>query len=263
VDPASDFTIYYDGLVLAEGARPIGEPPVFADEDGSRGEWGGLPFQNMLRNGSAENAGFRIRPWVDDLGAQLFPDQVRPSLILTYLLDWNGARWFYKASGLRLLRTFWGMFGWAHVPLLGHKPYRVFLVLTILGLLGVGLWFGIRLRARPVCLPWEALAVLGLLFVGYWGLTLVRSPIFMSLVHIYLPVARNAYPAIIPTALLVCMGWHELLKATVGEFARRMVNRNTPAPVWPRAVPSLAYCILLVALDVYAIWSISNYYWRL
>jgi hypothetical protein len=260
---ASPYIIYYDGLVLAEGVRPRTAPPVYTDDGGRQGEWGGLPFLNLLRNASAEKSGLRIRPWADDLGARLLPDQVRPSLILTYILDWNGAWWLYRATALRLLRTFLGMFGWGHVPLLGHHPYRYLLAISILGIVGAIVWFLRRLHTRLLPFPWEAFTILAFTFIGYWGVSFVRSPIFMSLPHLYLPVARNAFPAIIPTILLFGTGWFELLRVLRDMVAHQVIKLNYPGQAWVRAAPVLIYCVLFLAWVVYAVWSINSFYRRM
>jgi len=65
--------IYYDGVVLAEGKFPVDQVPKI-DKDGSSGTWGGAPFENLLRNGSAENSWFYLRPWVDTILSQFFSD---------------------------------------------------------------------------------------------------------------------------------------------------------------------------------------------
>jgi hypothetical protein len=55
---------YYDGLVLADGEFPLDQAPVFA-EDGATGTWGGIPFENLLRNGSAGQSWLYLRPWAE------------------------------------------------------------------------------------------------------------------------------------------------------------------------------------------------------
>ncbi len=256
------YIVYYDGLVLAEGARPLDQPPVYADVDASQGEWGGRPFQNLLRNASAEKTGLRIRPWADDLGARFMPDQVRPSIMVTYLLDVKGAWWFYRASLLRLLRTFWGMFGWGHVPLLGNKPYHVLFVISILGLVGAVSWSGRKLKTHWRTLSWPVIAILAFVFIGYWGLTWVRSPISMSLVHSYLPVARNSYPAIIPSLLLVSAGLFEMIESPLNGLLWVLRRRPVKRSFWLEIIPDLVYIISLLGLGIYSIWSIITYYGR-
>ncbi len=70
--------IIYDGFVLVEGRRPLGEKPVFNATDGSHGFWGGEPFTNLIHNGSEEKAGLRFRPWFNDLGSKFLGDNTRP-----------------------------------------------------------------------------------------------------------------------------------------------------------------------------------------
>jgi hypothetical protein len=255
-------TIFYDALVLAEGARPKEQPPVYSDANASQGEWGGVGFQNLLRNASAEQAGPRIRPWLDNLGARLLPDNARPSILLSYVLDWEGALWLYRASGLRLLRTFWGMFGWGQVPLLGPHPYRGFSVITILGILGAVVWLGCHLQKQLPRLPWESLAILGVLLAGYWGLALARSPVYMSMAYVYLPVARSAFPAIIPTAILLGTGWFAVVQSVYWSISRLSGRIKTSGQNWWQGLSIWTYALLFVALDVYSFVSITTYYGR-
>jgi hypothetical protein len=64
----SDVTIYFDGLVMAEGQFPLSESPQWESSGGHSGIWGGQGFSNLIRNPSAETAGLRFRSWVDRLG---------------------------------------------------------------------------------------------------------------------------------------------------------------------------------------------------
>ena len=116
--------IYFDGVILVDGSRPLDEPPTYTHEDGSAGTWGGEPFANLIRNGSAEQSGFRFRSEVDNLGSRFLGDNTNPSLIITSLIDYSAAGSYYKTTGLHLFRTFWSKFGWGHV----HYEYimRIF-----------------------------------------------------------------------------------------------------------------------------------------
>ena len=274
----TDVMIYYDGVVLAKGLRPIDQAPNFSDSGAKQGDWGGRPFVNLLRNSSAQDAAPRIRSWVDDRGAQLLPDQNRPSLILASLLDWQGAGWYYKESVLRLMHTFWGKFGWGHVPLLGHNPYRLPNAFTLIAMAGTiwGLW---RRRRK---LPWEQVAFLGLVLAGVWIPTLVRGVGYIGFWHVYLPVARYAGPSIIPTALVLCLGWMEIVylfeavwRRLLGAVSYRREDRPAPQignsfkikkglrvsrnPVWDWA-GGIIYILFLSGLDIFALLSIARFY---
>ena len=40
--------------------------PHFSDPDGTQGVWGGQKFQNVIRDGSAEQDNLRFQPWAQD-----------------------------------------------------------------------------------------------------------------------------------------------------------------------------------------------------
>jgi hypothetical protein len=247
-------SVYYDGLVLAGGERPLGEPPNFTASDGSRGEWGGQPFDNLLRNGSAEIAGPNFNPLLDRLGARLLPDNTSPSLILTSVLDWPAAGFLYRVSAWRLFCTFWAWFGWGHVPLLVSQLYPLLLAATLAGLLA-GL---VAIVRRAKSMPWEILAVLGMALLLVWGASLTRSPAYLAISHLFIPVARHAYPAIIPTVLLLTAGWLEIM-FWLDALWKRLARR--PKDILP--ILLTLYVFLFLLLDVLSILSIARFYGKL
>jgi hypothetical protein len=163
---------------------------------------------------------------------------------LTYLLDWQGAGIFYRATADRLFRTFWGAFGWGHVPLAGYHTYRILLAFTFAGLFGAAavLWQKRRL------VPLEVVLILGLTLLAIWGMTFVRGANYLALPNPYYPVARYAYAAIIPTALLLSLGWWGIL---------RTAGRRLRLPDW---VNKRVYLVILIGFDLLAIFSVLRYY---
>jgi hypothetical protein len=251
-------TMYYDGFVLAEGARPLSSPPQFSSASGECGLWGGQSFVNFMRNPSIEQATFYFRPWVDHLGSRILPDKTLPSLILSSLLDPAGTGWIYRSSALSLFRTFWGLFGWASVPLLGFSPYRWLAVPTLLGLFGLGL-AAFRLRKK---ISWELIFVFGLILLGTWGFSLVRASIYTAIYKYYAPVARNAEPAIILTMLALNAGWLALftcqpVKKSL-KFIYKFVKVGSTGVAQIGGV--LLYLSLFAWLDLLAIYSIWAYF---
>jgi hypothetical protein len=249
---AADITIYYDGLVLAQGPRPVGKVPVFEDTSAQSGTWGGKSFDNLIRNGSAESAGFRVETWADNLGARILSGQGRPSMIVMALLDPDGSLWFYQASVDRLMRTFWGYFGWGHVPLRGSRTYLALAIITLVGLLGAAIWLVRRLLQKRWDLPWESMAVMGLLMAVLWMAAITRATVHIGVLQLYLPVARYAAPAIIPTTLTLSAGWLQIYDLVLG-WSRK----------WIRQYELLRFVVYLVAFtlfDIYAILSIYAYY---
>jgi hypothetical protein len=164
-------------------------------------------------------------------------------MILYSLLDWDGAGWYYSATGQTMLRTFWGQFGWGHVALLGPKPYRLLAAVTMMGVLGALVAF----RGKPRAWPWDALifwAAAGLLV---WGIAVVRGAVYIFNWP-FIPGARYAYPVVIPTLGLLCLGWFASLEMVAGWLG---ISRKT----W-----LTAYVAAWVALDGLAIASILSYY---
>jgi hypothetical protein len=161
------------------------------------------------------------------------------------MLDWSGAKLFYRATADRLFRSFWGLFGWGHVPLAGFlHPYRILLVATAAGIV-VGIAALYRNRSS---IAWEAVLILGSALLFIWGVTFVRGASYIALPNPYFPVARYAYSAIIPTVLLLSVGWLVTLD-WVGSWLRA-----------PARLKHLVYLLFLVSLDLLAIFSIARYY---
>lgn len=246
LDPGgANVSIYYDGLILVEGQPPLDIPPQFLDATGGSGVWAGQPVTNLLRNGSAETAGPGFRPWVEKIIVKAFPSYSTLSYVLHYLLDWQGAGWHHWMVGGRLFRTFWGHFGWGNVPLLGHKPYRLLLGFTLVGLAGASLrlW---RLKKSDL---WTVFIVLALAMAAIWLGAFVRGVSNFTASPLWIPVARYAYPAIIPTLLILAAGWLELLK----RMGRLM-----------HMTPRVQYCVytaLLIGLDIWSVASIIKFFY--
>lgn len=199
--------LYYDGLVLVEGEYPLDSHPQFEDINGERGVWGGQPFVNLLRNASAEKPGPRLRTEIDNLATRFLPDNTRPSYLLVSLLDMPGSSVHYKASAEQLFRTFWAKFGWGHIELIGTPiPYSVLLVITCIAL--VAALYGVIRRRRS--LSWEVAFCLVVVSLLTWAITLMRGISYIALPGFYIPVARHAYPVVIPTMLVFCIGWLEI-----------------------------------------------------
>ncbi len=243
-------SVYYDGIVVVEGEWPLDQPPVFSDEQGEVGTWGGASFQNLLRNGSAETPGPRFIPRLDDLGARFLPDNNRPSLILASFLDGSNIMKYDYPSLSRLFRTFWGQFGWGNVNLTGHKPYRLLLAATFCGLVFTAVWFIGWLFRGKGRIPWDLLIVFGLALLGAWGVTTLRGISYIVLPRLYLPVARYALPAIFPTVLPLVAGWSVGVVRWFGKYPRL------------RFIPILLQAGFLIILQVWSIFSILSFYPR-
>ncbi len=204
VDESS--TVYYDGIVLVDGTWPKDVAPVFNDVNADQGVWGGKPFVNLVRNPSSEATWPWIKPWFDLALLNRFP--VKPSLILGFLLDPSPNRIYYQAMIKSLTQTFWAKFGWGHVVLLGYRPYTFLVLATILGCIGALYAF---LRGRDRIL-WDVVFFLGVASLIVWGSAMIRGLGSVLEGSYFIPVARYAYPAIIPTMMFLNLGWLELIR---------------------------------------------------
>jgi hypothetical protein len=199
--------LYFDAFVMAEGAYPTGEPQ-FSDPSGGQGTWNGQLFRNLIDNGSAEQAGLRVRPSIDQATSRFLSHFGTLSSVFSTLGDWQGTRWYYRDTFWTMLRTFWASVAADKFNLPGTFPNNFLFVLTVLGLLGAIhlLW---RKRAH---LRWDILYILLTAFLLGWAVAAARGITNLSSPFPIVPWARYAFPAILPTALLICAGWLEWLE---------------------------------------------------
>jgi hypothetical protein len=238
--------IYYDSVILVAGEWPLNEVPELSDDGAQSGYWGGKAFTNILRNSSAEVGTIRAQPWLDELIMKYASYYSGPSFNLHYLLDIRNVDWHLNMSAYRLFTTFWGQFGWGNVPLLlGSRPYRLLAIITALTIIG-SLISAIRNRKS---LPWITLLIFGLSTLAIWGIAFFRGTSHLSVAWFYIPVARYAYPAIIPTMLVFCIGALELLG-----MAKNMLRL-------PSKTHYIIYLGFMILLNVVAVYSISKFYY--
>jgi hypothetical protein len=241
-----DVNIYYDGVTLALGNYSRDNPPSFNDPMGREGTWGGKSFENLLDNPSAESGMFNLRPRVDAFIQKYFP--INPSWALNSLVDWNKSGWYYKSVAANLLRTFWAKFGWGQVSLLGSKPYRVLTGVSLLGIFGA---IGHTIK-RKNGLYWEVVILFGFAILFIYGAAIFRgvSSVFSTNNRVFIPAARYALPAIIPTMMVLNIGWLEI---------SRLIQK------WTRIRQSYLtalYILFFIGLDVISVLSILRFYNR-
>ncbi len=239
--------VYYDGIVLAKGEWPQDRSPRFEDPQGRTGTWGGQAFMNRVRNGSAESTWPYLRPWVSRLLERY--SHRSPAQFLASILDWERTKWGYSYSAASLLQTFWARFGWGQVALpVGW--YWVLGAVTALAGAGVIIW-GVRLRrsGQPAGMSMgvrRAIGLLGLAGLLVWANALLRFQPLRGTP--FIPGARYAYPAIIPTVLALASGWLALVPA-----------RSQRARFWRWGAVAM-FCALWV-LDVMAIRTVYTFYY--
>lgn len=237
--------IYFDGVLLTPGRFQSDSPPVFENSMGRKGIWEEKTFENLLENPSAESGGITIRPRVDAFIQKNFPINI--TWAINSIFDWNKSTWYYKLTSANLLRTFWAKFGWGNIPLLGNKPYQILAGFTLLNLVGA-VWYLLR---RNKYLPWNVMLLFGLTLLLIWGAAIFRgvfSPFTIDN-RVFIPAARYAYPAIIPTMLILNAGWLEIV---------RLVQKWLK---FPRRYFIGLYILFFIGLDVLSILSIYRHYY--
>jgi len=227
--------VLLDGFVLAEGDISTSLPPRFNTPKANSGSWAGKPFDNLLRNGSAERAWPGLRAWIGNVTLFRYP----VTYVFHSLWDWDRTGWVYGPDLLMLVQSFWGRFGWNHLalPELCTIPL---LLLTLAGIAGAVLRLLRWLRKGRDREPWQAhaLAILGAALLVGWGAAALRiHPVFAT-TGVLWPVARYAVAVIVPTATLLCVGWAEL------------VPRH-----WVREA-AWAGLLWLIAMDALGLWAV-------
>ncbi len=243
-------TFYLDGITLVSGNFPIDQVPEALDESNNSGEWGGNAYENLLLGSSAEKGWPRVRAWVDRYTSKILPDQGRPSIVVFSLLNKEAGGWYYAATLKNMHQTFWGKFGWGHVPLIVDEAYWILAAVAIVGIFG--LFLGLDGNNRKI--PWDSLVFLGVTMLVVWFLAVARGSFYLFS-HRFIPSARYAYPAIIPTLGVFCLGWYSLSKWTKKNIWVHIFKRV------PIGVGTAGYWIFIGCLNLLAILSIYLYYY--
>ncbi len=237
--PGGAGEVYYDKVVLVRGNFAQAGTPVQREVNAAVVDWGGEQAVNLLRNRSFERLWPRINPRLE----QTLRLVVSPSQVLASLSDIPGSAWYYQSALENLQNTFWGKFGWGHVPYAWPGVYVVFAVLTWIGALGalVSLWF------KRKSLAWDVVIFGAFALTGLWAAALGRG-VGSLFGDVFIPGARYAYPVVILSLLLLWVGFQTLF----GWAARRL---NLP-----RWAQYLVVILLLMLWDGFALYSITNYY---
>ena len=106
-------------------------------------------------------------------------------------------------------------------------------------------------------LPWEAYVLLALLLVLAWGGAITRGVVHMGVVRLYLPTARYAAVAIIPSLMVIVWGWVFLTDTLSRVLIRQNLN---PITIYFPA-RAMVYLGAFVIFDIYGMFSIYHFYY--
>jgi hypothetical protein len=239
-DVGSKTSVYFDGLTLAAGQYDANAVPLFSDSFGDSGVWGGKKFNNMIANSSAEMGWPGFTPWISAIIKTYF--RIVPNSLWAGL-DWVWAKPYFEGATGILFRTFWAKFGWGNVPLLGKYKYLTLFGISIIGLIGSILYFWKTKRELDKGI---SLFLLVSLF-GVLGITYAKGlgSIFS---HTQFPVARYAYPAILPILIILNAGW-------LGIWKYGLSNIGIPKKFF-----YTIFILLFLCLDFFSLWSLVKFY---
>ena len=228
-----------DGAILVDGAYSADAPPEFDNISAHTGTWSGQRFTNLVRTASAEAAWPRLRPWGEHALARASPQS--PVQVLEALFDvQRTGPVLINPIAFTVLQGFFNGFGWGHIWMRGSVWPVVFLALALSSVVGCARWLfqSEPSRARELR---PALLFLGLAGVLGWSLAILRPlPLFEA--RMVFPTARYAFPAMIPTVLVLVAGWSAL---------------------WTRSYRLFGMCLLvgfMIGLNVAAVWTIKSFY---
>jgi hypothetical protein len=221
-------SVFVDGLVLAPGSFTA--PPELSDPNGTHGTWEGHAFTNVVRNSSAESGSLQIRRSFDARTAGVLGSAgISLGSTLCMLQDWVGTGWYYHGALATLFRTFWVSLAGDKAVIPGSAVSAFLMVLTVAGVLGALL----RLWSRRLSLRWNVIGFLAIALLVPWLFALIRGSADVLRGNVLYPWARYAFPAILPTALLLCAGWMEWLERLA-----------LPLNLTPRARDGIVYGIM-------------------
>lgn len=223
-------TVFWDGVILTPGQFGIGLPH-FTDANGAEGIWMGQRFNNLLQNASAEQGSFQLRKWVDDKTNRVLSNAgVSIPLTLTIVQDWRATAWYFRDMAATLFRTFWTSLAGDKAVLQSVYIGYFLLLLTLSGVAGSVVWLWQRRRT----LRWDVIGFLGISLMLSWLSVLAKGNLDFLRGAPLFPWARYAFPAILPTSLVLCAGWLQWLEIVP-------VTRKAPAYV----KQAIFLCIML------------------
>ena len=239
--PTANLKIYYDGLILVTGDFSA-DPPRFDDATATTGIWDDKKFTNLIRNASAETAGPRVYPWVDEFTRVVPNLQGRVSIILDAFIDQAGTNWYFRSAFSSMFQTFWSKFAAGKVFLLSFYAYEILQYLTLLALAGIA----IRLIHWKT-VQWDIALLFSLSIAFIWASALLRGVPELYYPTTVIPWARYALPSIIPVAFLLCTGW-----LNTGKALRRIGVTETNV--------QQAFFALMISLNIFTMLSITTYF---
>jgi hypothetical protein len=244
--------IYFSEVVLAVGEMPAQLPPDFLKGDGSGGKWGDKTFTNLVRNPTFQQSWPFIKPAVFTIITSKIPGlySMQISSIISLFLDRQGTLWYIRDTSARIFRTFWLSFAWG-IQMAGSKllprPYLILLIFSLLGIAGSLITIPRIARENRHELILLFVITMSIIIIGYmYGVYTMGGALRY---RAYLPVARYIFPAILPIAALLVLGWQGLFS-----LGKRYLKL-------PRISGIILFIVLVVFLNLYLAVNVFTFFY--
>lgn len=198
--------VYYDGAILVQGTFSKSPPRV--DPSTESIIWDNQKISNLLSNSSFEQTRLQVKPWVEKIGEKVPYIADNVSFLVSMITIPKSFGWYFSSAGNMIFRTFWGDIAGDKVILPGRYTYSLIFVVVLIGMIGflTKAW-----KARKK-LPIDIAVILALSVMLMVGATMVRG-ISSVLDSTSFPAwARYFMPAITPIAMILCIGWKEMIE---------------------------------------------------
>ncbi len=235
--------VFADGFTLVKGERPLDQTPSYDDATLHNGHWGGQPFVNLLRNPSFETPAWQVSAQIDRRTRWILRDTTLGHIV--FAAQDAEARTYYQVTAEHWLQTFWGRFGWGHVPFANLWMYSALLIASAIAIITACIFALRHVNRVPwaVVLGWGT----GVSLLGFAAFTRGVSSLFVGL---WLPGWRYIAPANLTVIMLLAFGGYAL--------ARWVARPFKLAWLWRFSAPIAT--VLLLGLDAYALYSQWAFY---
>ena len=163
--------------------------------------------------------------------------------VITTLQDPEAFGWVYAKTSVNLFQSFWARFGWNQIRL-ASLWYWFLLLLSGISLIGALLQLPGLIAYKPY--PWRIVIVwLSISAFLVWLQAIFRPGFPVNGQPLFLPSARYAYPAVIPTVIPISAGFISIMN--------KFLNQK---------MSILLLILSFVGVDIVSIISIFQYYNR-
>ena len=195
--------VLLDGATVVKGDFRSTLVPQFADQRATTGVWNGTSFTNLLRNGSGEQSGPRIQPWIEHVMYRYIHRS--PAQVVAALFDFDRVgKQITIGIVPQTFDSFAGWFAWGSIRFSSPAWVLFSRCFGLLTLVSAWYWFFQRRNRVEPTVYWS-LVLLGVAAALAWGNTVLR-PLPLLGENDAIPIARYTFPAIIATCLVLIGG---------------------------------------------------------